>query len=159
MRDAIQMGLGERTVTVNREQLLATLKENREKHQKEYQESVAGYKVLAGERLAKLHAKAEAALMEQRELLNRKIAEFDPEDEDRLDDHVTLINTMTFHLKVPVDHTSSYDVAIKMAEWEVADVVELTQGQFQCFVMDDWDWQEEFKHLNKAYSVAAMRQR
>jgi len=39
-----------------------------------------------------------------------------------------------------------------MAEWEVNDTVELTQSQFQCFVLDDWDWRHEFDVLNARYS-------
>lgn len=157
MRDVLNMGLGERTVTVKVSDLLAKLKENRQKHQEEYQESVAGYKVLAGERLARLREKAESALVANFDRIAEKIDEFDPEDEEGLTDQVTLITSMTFNLKVPQDHTRSYDVAIEMAEWETREEIELTQAQFQCFVLDDWEWQQEFKHLNKSYSFAANR--
>lgn len=151
----MDMGLKERTVTVNRPRLLEILQTNREKHRREYQESVEGYKVLAKERLEKLHKRAVASLKDSLELIESKIDGFDPEDDEGLTDHVTLINSMSFHLQVPKDYTSAYDVAIQMAEWEVNETVELTQGQFQCFVMDDWDWRSEFNLLNKAYSSAS----
>lgn len=149
MRDAAI--LGERTVTVERERLLATLKTNRTKHQAEYNESLAGYKSLATQRLKTLRDKAVRTIDENFELITRKIERYDPADRD-ITDVVTLLSAMTFNLKVPTDHTHAYDVAIDMAEWETNATIELTQGQFQCFVRDEWDWTDEFKHLNKAYT-------
>lgn len=153
MRDMMNMGLGERTVTVNRKNLLEKLRENRDKHQREYRESLEGYRALAQERLVRLREKALRDVEENFDLIATKLEKFDPEDEDRrLGDMVTLLQSMSFSLKVPQDHTRSYDVAIEMAEWEVNETVELMQSQFQCFVLDDWEWQQEFKQLNKTYA-------
>ena len=54
MKDA--MGWSERTVTVNREDLLATLKGNREQHRRDYIESMQGYCQTASEALAAIIA-------------------------------------------------------------------------------------------------------
>lgn len=151
MRDVVRMNLGERTVTVNREKLLETLKANREKHQKDYDEAVAGYKSIATERLQKLMSKSVEAVKDNYDMLLKKLSKFDPSSVDTFDDRVVLVQAMSFDLKVPKNHVSSYDVAIKMAEWEVNETVELTQAQFQCFVMDDWDWQEEFQTIKMSY--------
>lgn len=153
MLDTMRMGLGERSVTVKRTQLLATLIENREKHRAEYLLAVAGYKDMATKKLATLHGKAKASLEESYGLLQSRIDKCDPTDEDNaLNDQITLISAQCFTLKVPKDHTKSYDVAIKMAEWEVNENVTLEQAQFQCFVLDDWDWQQEFRATTKMYS-------
>lgn len=152
MREMYDMGLPERTVTVNRKNLLEKLRENLTKHRREYEEAVAGYKTLARERLEKTKRKAETALADNFGRIKQKIDRFDPEDENGLADVVTIIQSQSFNLKVPKDHSDAYRVAIQMAEWEVSDTVELTQGQFQCFVLDDWDWQKEFQQVTKMYN-------
>lgn len=153
MRDVLEMGLGERTVVVEKSRLLSTLKENRQKHQREYDDAVAGYKQLATERLTDLKSKAASKLDSNFESIQARIDAFDPDDGE-LTDVVTLLSSMTFNLKVPRNHVESYNVAIEMAEWETRDEIELTQRQFQCFVLDDWDWQNEFKALSKTYTQA-----
>lgn len=156
MNDAIQRGWSERTVTVNRTELLKTLEANREKHRAAYLEAVAGYRVMATEKLDKLRTRALRQLADNFCLVQGKIDKFDPTDEDALGSTVVLLQGLSFTLAVPEDHTKSYDVAIEMARWEVGDTITLTQGQFQCFVLDDWEWQRQFQHLNKTY-VGALR--
>jgi len=152
MREAHERGWAERTVTVKTAKLLETLKKNRETHQKEYQEAMKGYKTLALKKLEKLGEKAKQSLHDNFASIAKKIEKFDPED-GSLGDVITLISSMTFNLEVPKDHTKSYDVAIGMAEWEENDKIELLQSQFQCFVQDDWEWTEQFKHLSVRYSA------
>ena len=86
------------------------------------------------------------------DLIKTKIERLNPEDES-IRDTVTLLNAMTFSLEVPKDHSKSYEIAIQMAEWEVNETIELTQSQFQCFVLDDWEWTVKFKHLNTVYTT------
>lgn len=150
MRDAIDMGLGERTVTVDRQQLIETLKKNREKHQKDYQDSLDGYKEDASAELAKQVQIAQKKIADNEEMLKNRINNFDPNEP--LSDALTVLSSVVLKLKAPRDHTRSYDVAISMAEWEVSETVELTQSQFQCFVLDDWDWTAEFNAINATYS-------
>ncbi len=150
MRESIEMGWDERTVTVNRLKLLETLRVNREKHGAEYLQSLAGYKSLASAELEKQFSRAMQTVGENKRMLQTKIDNFDPDDP--LQNQVVLIGQIGFTLRVPEDHTRSYDVAIQMAEWEVGDTIALTQSQFQCFVMDDWDWKKDFVLLNKTYS-------
>ena len=150
MKDSIERGWRERTVTVDRLKLLDTLKTNRETHQREYRESVAGYRQAAIKELERQLAKAVRLVQENGSIIRMKIEKFDPDDP--LDDLVTVISSISFNLEVPKDHTKSYDVAIEMATWEVSETIELTQSQFQCFVMDDWEWKREFEGLNKTYS-------
>lgn len=155
MRDVIDRGWDERTVTVDRQKLIETLKSNREKHSNSFREAISGYKHLAMERLVKLRERAKANVDDNFDDIKIKIERFNPNEESLLSDTVTLVNSMNFHLEVPQNHTKSYDVAIQMAEWEVNPTVELTQSQFQCFVLDDWDWKKKFESLSKSYSVAA----
>jgi hypothetical protein len=144
------MGWEERTVKVDRVQLLETLKENRIAHQTAYKESVAGYRVAATTALAKQVSKARRHIDDNAALIAGRIDRFDPDEP--LANQVVVIGTISFTLEVPVDHTKSYDVAIAMADWSVDETIELTQSQFQCFVLDDWDWKQGFEVLNKSYT-------
>jgi hypothetical protein len=150
MRDSEAMGLEERTVTVNRIKLLDTLRENREIHKHAYVESVAGYRSDATTELEKQVSRARKLIADNQAMIAAKIDRFDPDD--ALQNQVIVLSQVSFFLEVPQDHTRSYDVAIQMAEWEVGENIQLTQSQFQCFVMDDWEWKQKFMHLNKSYS-------
>lgn len=154
MRTAQEMGWSERTVTVNRVRLINTLKANQEKHMAEYKEAVAGYQDMIAGRLQALQKKALDKLRDQYSKLVEKIQEFDLEDPDcPIADRVVLLSEQSISLQVPKDHSRDYQVALEMAEWEVGENVELTQSQFQCFVLDDWDWKRGFEHLNKTYTA------
>lgn len=150
MIDSIERGWSERTVTVNRSNLIEKLYANREQHQKDYAEALAGYKEQATAAARKAMRRATVDLADAEKAILDKIARFDPEDP--VSDQVVLLQAVSFRLPVPQNHSRAYDVAIKMAEWEVADTIEITQSQFQCFVLDDWDWKRDFTHLNKTYS-------
>ena len=52
----------------------------------------------------------------------------------------------------PVEnHEQDYQMAIEMAKMSVDDVIELSQAEFQQYVMDEWHWQHDFKHTTRAY--------
>lgn len=155
MRTAIEQGWDEREVTVNRAKLLDTLRTNREKHIKEYHEAVAGYKEQATARLVSLRKKIISSVDENFESIQQRIAKFDPEEP--LPDRIVLTSVTSFDLQVPRSYEKSYDVAIQMAEWEVSETVTLKQSQFQCFVLDDWEWKTAFVNLSKTYAAGAMR--
>lgn len=149
MRDSIEMGWKERTVTVRRDKLLATLKDNLERHKASYDSAVAGYKNTAKAELERHVVKSHKSIDDSAAMIVAKIDRFDPSDP--LSDTVTLLSGISFRLDVPRDHSKSYEVAIQMAEWEVGDTIELTQSQFQCFVLDDWDWKVDFENVTRSY--------
>lgn len=151
MKESMERNWEERTVTVSRGKLLTTLKENLKKHVSEYNLAVAGYKEQAKERLVSLKTKILSSVEENFENISKRIEKFDPQSEDSMQDIVSLVNTTAFTLQVPKSYEKSYSVAIQMAEWEVSDTIELKQSQFQCFVLDDWDWKGGFERLSKTY--------
>ena len=67
------------------------------------------------------------------------------------------IRHLMFSLKPPQDHTNVYDTAIQMLELHVktSDTIELDNSQVRTLVMDKWDWSEQFWGSNKAYSGTA----
>jgi hypothetical protein len=150
MRTTLAMGLEERTVTVKREKLLSKLQENLRKHEKEYAEALEGYKKVAENKLTGLYEKSRTELEHSFHTIKGRIQCFDPNDPQP--ETVVLSHQISFNLPVPQDHSGDYRIAIQMAEWEVNDEVELTQGQFQCFVLDDWEWQTDFQNTSAMYT-------
>ena len=121
------LGLNKLNVTAKTQAVLDTLRTNRETHAKIVAEAREGYV-----------NKAKVAL-EQRlsELKEGKIVR------------------LQFSLSAPVDHTRSYDTAIKMLEMHQEDTIVLTSEQVSCFVMDQWNWKNQWLLVNRAYSGTA----
>ncbi len=138
-------------VNVSREMLLAKLKVNRDKHVKEYDEAVLGYKVDATERLNKAVADAKRKVDEVSEHVRLAIDRFDP-DEKRLDDVMVIVPQHLMSLKVPRNHVADYDTAIDMLTWETRETIELPHQEFQCLVRDEWDWSQEFRTTAMSFS-------
>lgn len=155
MRTAIERGWEDRVVRVSKARLLETLQKNRDKHRQDYLASLDGYVAMAREKLKRKFESARSDLTLTFDQLSEQIGRFDksnPEHVCKLTETITLIQAVSFSLKVPQDHTYDYDVAIQMAEWSEDEVIEITQSQLQCFIMDDWDWKRDFMHLNRMYT-------
>lgn len=113
----------ERAIKVNKARLSEQLRANREKHVREYQEAVAGYR----ERLITVLArKLEAA--KKREHVDHRI-----------------------DLAVPISRVPEYDQALAMLEWEEEETLTLSPDEFRCFVLDAWPWRDEFKQIHADY--------
>jgi len=104
--------------------LLEILKKNREAHRAIFEDALVGYRKEAIRLLDK-------ALKDAKE--GRKI------------------NTW-IQLQEPVDQTKDYDRAIKMIEMSVDENIEINEGDFQCYVLDDWQWKTQFLHTNAMYT-------
>lgn len=142
----------QRQVEVNRVKLIETLLLNREKHVKEYNEAVVGYRTMALEKLQSEYEKAKVAIERNLEKAKVSIQEFDPADSEKHSDYLSLVEAVTVRLPVPRNFSKEYDAAIDMAGWDVRDTLELTHAEFQCFVRDVWEWSNDFSSLTKSYA-------
>lgn len=113
-----------RKVTVNKEELLAEVKENREEHREEYKEACENYRIEAA-RL--FREKADAA------------------DAGEIPDP-------SIDLDRPVEFLDEYDQAIRMLEMEQHDQIELTEDEFQKLVLDEWQWSSRFERHTSSYT-------
>lgn len=104
-------------------ELLEIVKKNREEHRALFLKAQEGYRKKVIEELEKRLADAR---------------------EDRKID-------VMFRLPEPADHTSDYDRTIRMLEMCVEDTVEVGDMEFECFVMDNWDWKRAFLTTNSQY--------
>jgi hypothetical protein len=57
----------------------------------------------------------------------------------------------------PENHTRDYDRILKMLDLTTEKSIELSEKQFESYVLDDWAWKRAFLTSNSAYSVTAAR--
>jgi hypothetical protein len=128
-----RMGWEDREVKVKRDELLSVLRGNREQHIKDYKAACVGYRALALRRI-------EESFQEARDVVNRL-----------KDGQTVAVVGFRINLSVPVSYEKAYDQIIRMMEMSVDTEIVLTASQFGCFVMDDWEWKEEWASSNAQY--------
>lgn len=121
------MARGGLTMNFKVEEILTSLKKNREEHAKIVGEAVKGYR-------EKLRAE-----------LTSKLSELDSGK---------LPGTHS-NLSKPQSYLTEYDSAIEMLSMTTDETLELDQSAFQCYVQNKWSWMSGFLSSNSAYSGTA----
>lgn len=112
------------TVTVTAADLLAKTTANRTAHLELYTKAEAGYRKAVIDELEKMLADAREGKPIRQNV----------------------------HLPVPENHTEDYDRIITMLKMSVNTVVELTNHDFDQFVMDNWAWSRSASVTNFGYA-------
>jgi hypothetical protein len=112
-----------RTLKISKADLIKKIKENKETHIKEYDEAVIAYGVEARKQLEKISKELDSGSLK-----------------------------IKLNLITPVNRSDEYDKVIEMFDWEVDEVIELTQREFNEYVYDDNDSAKTTKMLNSTYS-------
>jgi hypothetical protein len=112
------------SVKINRDELLKIVRDNKEKHIKEYNEAVNDF------RLAVIKISNE-----NMEIVN-----------------AGKVDIKTLPAK-PVSFESNYVRAIRMLELSVDNVIELNQYDFAKLVLDEWEWKQAFSTSNSTYKA------
>lgn len=107
--------------------LVKTISANRDEHRAIFEEAVDGYK--------------------------KKLLE-------ELDAYIERIKRnelvyVSIHYPRPDDHTKDYDRVLSMLENTTEMEIELTEGQYSQYVLDEWDWSAGFYTTNSSYSKLA----
>jgi hypothetical protein len=110
-------------IQIERTTLLDTVRANREKHREIFLKAQQGYQ------------KQIVQLLEER--LQRA----------RDGKQVQL----WINLTEPMDQTNDYDRIIRMLEMTETHQIELSEGDFSQYVMDDWQWKKQFLATNSSY--------
>ena len=153
MRDLRNMASSEeRTTVVTTSKLLETLRTNRASHLEEYKLAVEGYLVEARARLETQHELAKQELQKAYDRAQDELKRYDPA---KASDTIVFCKAISFTLVAPRNYVDAYDQSIEMLEWETRETVELNTTEFRCFVMNKWDWMEEFKNVSMRYSTAS----
>lgn len=114
-----------RSVKIEKNELLSTLITNRDSHREEFLVALEAYRLEAIEVLEEAieEAKAGKRVMTSTELIE------------------------------PMDMTKEYDRVIKMLKMSVDTQIELSNSEFQNYVMDDWSWSRDVSVSNSAYTA------
>jgi hypothetical protein len=132
--DAVEQGYTKmRKVTVKKDELLAKLIANREKHIAEYNESVEGYRKGVKERAVQI------------------IEKFQQEVESIQTGDIRYVDMERITLVLPESHERDYDQVIEMLQMSIDATQELQSDEFACYVMDRWKWKESFASTNALY--------
>jgi len=118
-------------VKVNRKNLIEKLKENRGKHKKEYDEAVEAYQAACVKEL-------QDALKKVRGW--KTAADYDD---------------VQVHNYPPGHHLKEYDRVLASLEMSVDEDLVITAAQVAQFVMDEWNWSENFRNTASTYKIAA----
>lgn len=54
-------------------------------------------------------------------------------------------------LPIPRDFTEDYVRAVEQVKWEVGDTVTLTPGDFNRYILDEWEWGHQFEAATASY--------
>jgi len=114
-------------IPVNREQLIAVVKANRAKHEAIFKEAVEGYRKVAIEKL---------------EEYIRQVR-----DGDQI--------VAYWQMPVPEEHTDEYDRVIGLLEMSTQEEVDMSDVEYQSYVLDSWRWKDAFLASNSYYSSTA----
>ena len=112
-------------IKVKKEKLLEILKTNMERHKKIFLDALKGYRKIVIEILDKNITRAKSG---------GKI--------------ITYIN-----LKEPVDQTQDYERVIGMLQMADDIIVELSEVDYTRYVLDNWDWSNNFYTVNSGYTT------
>lgn len=116
-------------ITVDKDDLLAKVKSNREKHREIFLEALEGYR-------------ADAL-----DVLDRQVRDL----RDGKTPRIQII------LDRPEDHTRDYDRVISMLEMHKSDEFVLTETDFAQYALDDWSWKRQWALSNSGYVSAGTR--
>lgn len=114
--------LGNRTIKVNKQDLIVKIEENKENHIKKYEKAVLAYKEEALKQLKTI----------KKDVLNGDL-------------------NVKLNLITPIDIRENYDKIIEMFIWEVEDFVELEQREFMEYVQDETEFSRQAKFSNMTY--------
>jgi len=125
------MTMQERSITVDRKDLIRKLEQNLEQHRKDYAEAVIGYRVKLITDLE--HKLAQIKSMTDEGALTARPVEFKP----------------------PVSYEAHYLDAIEFLSWAKGDTIVIDSTLFKQYVQNEWAWKQQFDVSNSVYKTFA----
>jgi beta-xylosidase len=124
------MNIRQRSVNVNRLELLAKLRANLETHKAEYAEALAEY---------------QQRLLDDLKLAAKKVAKVTDPNE---------LKNFRFSVPFPQNHEADYAEVIEMLEMSVDETINLDSESFKAYIKNEWHWQTQFTAAKMAYVTA-----
>ena len=122
-----------KSVTVSKVELLRAVAANREQHRSAFEIALNGFLAESQRELASLVEKVR----------NRDV---------RAAKSPFTTRGIYIDLPLPEDHTADYDRVLRMLAMSVDENIELSGQEFRSYVMDDWDWKEQWSASNSLYT-------
>jgi hypothetical protein len=119
-----------RTVNVDRLELLSALQKNREAHQKEFIEVLSDYKL-----------KLQHDLKQLAKTINKA---------ESLSDFQAITLWLT---PAPSYHDQEYAEIIEMLEMSIDPTIELNSQEFKAYFKNEWQWRQAFTAMASSYKV------
>lgn len=147
-----------RNVVVDKLQLLSIIKDNKAKHDAIFESAVSGYWIEAKDRVNQKKAEFSkytnyltSLFNTSTDLLLKRI-----EDRESLTQYSSInvspaYMNYSINLKYPESYDKEYNRAIRSVELNVYDKIELSEQEFNQYVMNDWSWKNSFISSNSAY--------
>ena len=114
-------------VTVNKEELILTIRDNRARHLEQYEDAMNGWRQTVAEVFEQSVNLAKSGELKR---LSDKVA--------------SLLNT-------PSCHTDQYDKVLVMLKRHTESTIELGATDFDRYVEDNWDWRDHWTFSNTQY--------
>jgi len=167
----VQNGFG--SVEIEKAKLLETIKSNKEKHVKEYNEASKKYGQATLAYALEFVKQLEENISDVKKSLDEKLnlvqsavglgeeayAQEKPIDFKDINAslYMNLQPKVQITVSQPVSHEKEYDTVIKNLELSTAEFVVLGQSDFNQYVLDEWVWKSTFTANNSAvYSGSTM---
>ena len=119
-------------ILVDRDELMAKLRENKSAHIENYELAMDGYAQEIEERAL--------ALVHSIEINGALRVDLSP----------------IKNLSRPTSNAKVYEQVIEMLEWSQDEKITLSSEQFRAWVKDDWDWLESWRRANSVYVSKAL---
>ena len=123
------MNIRQRSVNVNRLQLLEKLRANLELHKTEFEEALGEYQ--------------ERLLADLKLAVKKVNSTQNPRD----------LEKFAFHVQFPQDHTDDYVEVIEMLELSVDENINLDAESFRAYFKNEWSWQRHFQQSKTMYAT------
>lgn len=117
-------------VLVDKAKLIRNITENRANHIAAYEDAKTGYEAKFKGRLADAFEKSKKGDVASVRGLLYKI----------------------YSMPIPESHEKAYDTALAMLNDSVDEQVTIDRGDYDRYVLDDWEWKDRFVGTNSAYS-------
>lgn len=105
-----------KSMAYDKEQLIKAITENRAAHRDLFERALEGYRQQAIERLERTIGDLRSGKKQ----------------------------SLMISMPMPQDHTADYDRVIRSLEMTIDPVITLEERDFAMYVMDQWDWKDQF---------------
>lgn len=153
-----------KSVVVYKDNLLRVIRENKAKHDAIFDAALSGYWIASKEKILKKQesfkdyvtvlqqdfAKSAEIMLSKIENKNRSISSYGS---------IPIPNasfSYSVDLRYPESHSDDYERAIKAVELSVYDKIELTEIEFNQYIMNNWTWRSSFISSNTDYAYSGV---